>query len=205
MGTKERREKEKNDMRSSILKAADEIISEEGIENLSVRKIASKIEYSPGIIYHYFKDKDDILNTILMDSYSKIVKSLVVAGISEKSSEEKLKESMRCYIELALSMSEEYKTIMMSTSESILQHTSILFRGVSHERKAIGILCDTLKEFYKEMEIDESFLELTAQIIWTSIFGLIIRLITEKNVDEAYKEKLIERHINFIISGLRNL
>lgn len=49
---------------------------------------------------------------------------------------------------------------------------------------------------------DDSCIELTAQILWSSVFGLIIRLIIEKDSTEEQRHKLIEYHIDFIINGL---
>ena len=51
MGTKERRATEKEQLRHQILSAARELFVNEGYENVSMRKIAHKIEYSPTTIY----------------------------------------------------------------------------------------------------------------------------------------------------------
>jgi len=47
-----RREKGIEAMRKLIISTASEIIAEEGLDNLSIRKIAKKIEYSPSVIYN---------------------------------------------------------------------------------------------------------------------------------------------------------
>ena len=60
MGIKERRDVEKAEMKQKIMTAAIEIIEQEGYEKLSIRKIASRIEYSPTTIYLYYKDKAEI-------------------------------------------------------------------------------------------------------------------------------------------------
>ena len=60
MGIAERKEREREEVKDLILNAAREIFLSEGYENTSIRKIATKIEYSPGIIYHHFKDKNDL-------------------------------------------------------------------------------------------------------------------------------------------------
>ena len=45
-------------------------------------------------------------------------------------------------------------------------------------------------------------IELTAQVIWASIFGLIIRLIIEKDLPDEQRQNLIEHHINIVIDGM---
>lgn len=60
MAIKDRKEREKKEMQALILEAAKELFLKEGYEKTSIRNIAEKIEYSPGTIYQYFDDKDDI-------------------------------------------------------------------------------------------------------------------------------------------------
>lgn len=61
MGITERKSKQKEELRRMILDAALKLFVEEGLEHLSIRRIAETIEYSPTTIYLYFKDKNHIL------------------------------------------------------------------------------------------------------------------------------------------------
>jgi AcrR family transcriptional regulator len=61
MGITERKEKQKAEIRKMILDASMKLFVEEGFDNVSIRKIADLIEYSPTTVYLYFKDKNDIL------------------------------------------------------------------------------------------------------------------------------------------------
>jgi AcrR family transcriptional regulator len=60
MGIKERHERDRETVRQLILDAARDLFVKEGFENVSIRKIAERIEYSPAAIYGYFPSKDDI-------------------------------------------------------------------------------------------------------------------------------------------------
>jgi AcrR family transcriptional regulator len=60
MGIKERQERDRESVRRAILDAARELFVSEGYQNVSIRKIAERIEYSPAAIYSYFPSKDDI-------------------------------------------------------------------------------------------------------------------------------------------------
>ena len=60
MGIKERQERDRETVRRSILDAARELFVAEGFQNVSIRKIAERIEYSPAALYGYFPSKDDI-------------------------------------------------------------------------------------------------------------------------------------------------
>jgi AcrR family transcriptional regulator len=60
MGIKERHERDRNAVRRAILDAASDLFVTEGYQNVSLRKIADRIEYSAAAIYSYFPSKDDI-------------------------------------------------------------------------------------------------------------------------------------------------
>ena len=75
MGTKERRAREKEQLRRQILVAARELFVNEGYESVSMRKkFANKIEYSPTTIYLYFKDKADLLDSVCKETLPEPVK-----------------------------------------------------------------------------------------------------------------------------------
>lgn len=203
MSIRERKEREKNQRQELILNAANEIITVEGVGQLSIRKIANKIEYSPSVIYHYFRDKEDIINHLMQRSYQKIIKALASAQALASEPREKIREMNRNYIDLALEMSEQYLAIMLNKSPSILEHTSILVPDAAKKRAALEILCQNIKELYPNQSVDDSLIELTAQTIWTATFGLIIRLITEKElISQEQKNKLIEHHLKIIVEKI---
>ena len=123
MSTDERKEREREKRKELILNATEEIIISEGIDNISIRKIANKIEYSPAIIYYYFKNKDEIINSLMTKGYKRILSTLTSVTTSDKEPKEKLKEGLNKYILMALSTPLEFKTIMLSNSQSVLKHT----------------------------------------------------------------------------------
>ena len=72
MGSKERRERAKENLREQIMDAARELFVSEGYESVSMRKIADKIEYSPTTIYLYFKDKTDLLVQLCDETFARL-------------------------------------------------------------------------------------------------------------------------------------
>jgi AcrR family transcriptional regulator len=72
LGIAERREREKEALRTRIVEAARDIVSEKGLDALSMRSIAERIEYSPGTIYLYFKDKDDLLGEVIKAGFERM-------------------------------------------------------------------------------------------------------------------------------------
>ena len=62
-------EREKEAVRTAILQAARELFVSEGYRNVSMRKIAERIEYSPAAIYSYFPAKDDIFFALAEEGF----------------------------------------------------------------------------------------------------------------------------------------
>src|SRR3954467_14244690 len=69
MGIKERHERDREAVRLLILDAARELFVREGYDNVSIRKIAERIEYSPAAIYGYFPSKDDIFFSLAEEGF----------------------------------------------------------------------------------------------------------------------------------------
>lgn len=192
-----RREREIEAMRELIISAAKEIIAKEGFDNLSIRKIANKIEYSPAIIYHYFKDKDEIMNQVMRNGYMRIISAITKSADEDLKSSDKLKRITRDYIEEALSMPDEFLAAQLNQSPYALKHTSSLYRGASKEKPALTALCKCLKEIYTNL--DDEQIELKSQMIVVSTFGLIVKLVIEKDLDEEQRQRLIETFIEEVV------
>jgi AcrR family transcriptional regulator len=69
MGIKERQVRDREAVRRAILDAARELFVDEGFQNVSIRKIAERIEYSPAAIYGYFASKDDIFFALAEEGF----------------------------------------------------------------------------------------------------------------------------------------
>ena len=72
MGIKERHERERETRRRAILDAARDLFTAEGYRNVSMRKIAERIEYSPAALYSYFASKDDIFFALAGEGFERM-------------------------------------------------------------------------------------------------------------------------------------
>lgn len=192
-----RREREIEEMKELIISAAQEIVAEEGFDRLSIRKIAGKIEYSPSIIYHYFKDKDEILDNVIRSGYMKIVNAVSKAYGESLTPVERLKIMTQNYIDEALRLSEEFLAAQMSRSPQILRHTSYLYKGASGEKQALSVLCKCIKEVHPHINDEQA--ELKAQIIASSTLGLIFKLTAENGIDSIQRQRLINCFIEEVV------
>src|SRR5690606_10552707 len=62
-----RRERERALLRKNILQAASQEFLEHGYEDFSLRRVAERIGYTPTTIYLYFRNKDDLLHSTVLE------------------------------------------------------------------------------------------------------------------------------------------
>jgi len=201
MVKKEHQLRKQEETKKKILDVARNIISEEGIKGISIRKITKALDYSPGIIYHYFKDKNEIVETLVGEGYGRILASVKSVKRNEAEPEKEIEEAFTNY-KAALESSEYYKAVMLSDDPSILKKTGLLEQGVSKKNPAINILSENIERGISRNRYAAWDSELTAQIIWTSTFGLVLRLMTEKDISQEQVNRLIDHHFNVLLKGL---
>ena len=90
MGIKQRREREKQEVRQDILIAAREIALHEGWQAVTIRKVAERIEYSPSMIYEYFASKEAMLLALHSEGSHLLALALKTAKRSSDDPEERL-------------------------------------------------------------------------------------------------------------------
>jgi AcrR family transcriptional regulator len=62
--------------RDEVLAATWRVIARHGLAGTTVRKIAREAGYSPGVLAHYFSDKQDILGSALVLSHRRVVERM---------------------------------------------------------------------------------------------------------------------------------
>src|SRR4051794_11201923 len=108
MGVQERRAREKERNRGEILDAARAFFVKEGYEHVSIRKIADKIEYAPGTIYLYFRDKAEILDRICEETFSKLEQRMHAINKDPASPLDGLRRGLRTYVQFGVDNPNHY-------------------------------------------------------------------------------------------------
>ena len=79
MGITDRKLRQKEEVRASILDTAWEMVVTEGWHSFSIRKIADAIEYSVPVIYSHFENKDAILLEFNKKGFQLLAEALAAA------------------------------------------------------------------------------------------------------------------------------
>lgn len=203
MGIRERKARQKESLRQEILNAAREILLKEGSNQLSMRRIAERIEYTPTTIYLYFKDKADILFHLCEEVYGRIVEIMQSAGAGVYDPVECLYATIRSYIEFGLSQPDRYRIAFMTDITPSVDPTNFLKAGTMGVT-AYELLGERVKKVAGEDRSSPEEIEATTQTLWALAHGVVSLLITYRDFPWADREILIETAINMAIEKLRN-
>ena len=199
MGVKERRAREKEQLRRQILVAARELFVNEGYENVSMRKIANKIEYSPTTIYLYFKDKADLLDSVCKETLLNLLNTFAQLKSDVSDPVETLRKSGRAYVEFGLKYPQDYKLTFVIRPQ--------FQEGLGLEEGSVGEkVFDYLREMVSECIEHQRFrqvdVETTGQVLWSAVHGVTLLLIDFPEFPWTEKDKLIDTVIQTTIAGL---
>ena len=102
-------------MHKRILNGARKVFLEKGYEQTSMRNIANEINYSPGSLYFYFKDKSEIFHELHREGFQLLLNQLkVLDKVADPF--ERLKANGRVFIQFAKE-NKDYYNLMFIVDE----------------------------------------------------------------------------------------
>src|SRR5262249_21218093 len=108
VGSAERREREKQELRTKILDTARELFVTDGYEAVTMRKIAERIEYSPTAIYLHFADKESLLLEVISAGFAALAAQFAKL-VKVQDPIERLMKCGRAYVEFGLAHPNHYQ------------------------------------------------------------------------------------------------
>lgn len=195
MGIADRKERDKEELRERILAAAKFLFLEKGIDKTSIRNIADHIEYSPGIIYHYFKDKNEIFHALHQLGFQQLIGKMQVLG-SVRSPMERLKAMGSIYINFAIENPDMYD--LMFIKEAPIDHVCSTDDDCWKEGGGtFNFLRITIDDCIAAGHFKDHDAEALSFMIWSVVHGMV-SLHIRKRCDVV----LPQRKDNIVTEGL---
>jgi len=196
MGVQERRAREKANIREEILDAARTLFVKEGYEHVSMRKIAEKVEYAPGTIYLYFRDKAEILQRLSDETFAKLEKRMMAIHADPASPLDGLRRGLRTYIQFGIDNPNHYIVTFVQAKQLPQDHQPQAGeRCFDRLRAAVGRCVEA-----GQLNCDDA--EEVAQALWAGAHGVTTLLIT-CNFPFIEPNRLIDRVVHILIEGIR--
>ena len=209
MGPKNRREKEKEQRKKAILKAARKLFIKRGCNPVTVANIAKKADLSKGAIYLYFSSKEEICAQILMDEIARFHQKVAHLFDNGETATEVLSDFSTLYIDFFLNDRELFRILM----NFMLHNANMDFTDETDKRiifetnKAISV---TERIFHYGIDRGEFFIkEQEAVSMRNALWGLLngvlaLHLFTgRESMREERIRKNVKRGLGVFIEGLK--
>jgi AcrR family transcriptional regulator len=171
MGITERREREREEIRTRILDAARELFDSEGYEHVTMRRIAEAIEYSPTTIYNHFEDKDDLVRALCEEDFSRL---LQVFREEEPPADplDWIRGLARAYARFGLELPNHYRFMFMTA------HKKESHGPLSPGDQSFEVLRMAVARAIETGQFRRGDVNTVAQVLWSSLHGVVALLIT---------------------------
>ena len=183
------------DLRSTLVDAASNMLKEEGIEGLSLRKLADKVGVSRTAPYHHFKDKNELLCAIAEQGFSRWQQDATeIFKQIDLSPREKYRQFIQGYIAYAADNPELYDLMFGRTIWKQNTATQSL-RDVAYP--SFNQQVNMTRQWQQQglMPAGEDTLRL-AQVTWGTIHGIARLLIDGIYADRSHIEEMCDCAVN---------
>ncbi len=207
MGIHERKQREKEHRRNQILEAARTIFSAKGFNSTTMEEIANQAELSPGTLYLYFKNKEELhtfLSIEILEYLTREIKKVVTKDISV---DEKLDRLTDVFINVY-----EYDPMILinlfhlQSGEALKNLSFEVLRKLKRtSSEAHGAIADVIREgIDKDMFINEHPVAL-ADVVWATFSGVVLWVDSKRflNNQKDFVKPTLKTAFAIIGNGLR--
>lgn len=201
MGIRERQSRERETVRRKILNAARTLFLNESYANVSMRKIAEQIEYSPGAIYSYFTSKEDIFFALAEEGLQ-FVRTHCAAASRANSPLERVRDAFWRFYTFSKEQPEYFSLIFVDSAVP----------RISRDWERFSSMRELRHEIEQDIQqcIDEGvFPGVDApgpvfRLLWTAAYGVAVFRLSHRLAPGEDSDALAHDLLDATIAGLRH-
>ncbi len=189
---RERQQLKNAETRQAILDAAVRIGLEEGFDALSIRKITDELGYSAGIVYHYFKDKQEILDTIHNEISLELYEAVRAHIKPDRSFAKNAKVVFRVVSEITAYEPEKFKLLLL---DKYSQHSEATDIWINMIRECVELG----KQSGELRDVDTDIVSYT---LLNAFLVLQIIIHDVGNIDSGKIERIYDTELDIMLNGM---
>jgi len=161
-------------LKEMIRNAAANIIKDKGLKKLTVRGVAEVIGYSPGTIYNFYKDMDDLVTGVNLLTLSRLEAFCRERMALARTDFSKIRALAHAYVDFARDNLPLWESIFMrlpTESDGPIVPAEI---PEENKQQILSLFCmieDVLKEF---MQLSPSKAKRSARLLWACLHGIAV-------------------------------
>lgn len=187
------------DLKNALIQAGVEILAQEGVGGLSLRKVAKQAGVSHAAPYSHFVDKQALIAAISTEGFKQL--SLQIREIFEANQPEPatlLVETAWAYLQFALNEPDRFKLMFSSVLEKEKEYPEF----VEYSKKNFSQIVEVIKLCQSAGIIRAGTPDLTTVSIWSTVHGLVM-LVLEDQISHTVLEQHTLREM--LIFSLRQM
>lgn len=168
-----------NDGKEKILQAAQRVIVQHGISGATMRGIAREAGLSTGAIYHYYKNKEEVLYDIMDKSLSESTRISEKSKYKEETPEAIIAEISENILKRFEKISENRLQLYLS-HEAMVGNEELVSKFKEKYKEWISRTEDLIKILYQRE--DNKYTRAFASLLIGAIDGVVLQLMLGANV-----------------------
>ena len=158
------------DLKNALIKAGVEILSKEGMEGLSLRKVAQRAGVSHSAPYSHFPDKQSLIAAISTEGFNQLYSELDAAILAyPKNPKKQLQQGARTYVQFALNNTDTFKIMFSGALEKEKEYPAF----VEISSKTFQRVVDVVRACQEAGLLNSSSAERMAVAVWGQVHGII--------------------------------
>lgn len=158
------------DLKNALIKAGVEILSKEGIEGLSLRKVAQRAGVSHNAPYSHFSDKQSLIAAISTEGFKQLYAELDAAVLAYPDDpKQQLLEGAWAYVQFATNNIDTFKIMFSGILEKEKEYPD--FVEISHQ--TFERVVDVVRTCQSAGILNSTPPEVMAVAVWGQIHGII--------------------------------
>lgn len=207
MGIYERKQREKEQRRQEIIAAARKVFSSKGFNTATMEEIASEAELSPGTLYLYFKNKEELHTSLSIEILKHLADQIRKVVKEDVSVEKKIERFRDVFIDVYDYDSNILINLFHLQSGETLHNLSdeVLHQIKEHSAFAHGAIIKVVKQGIQEgIFIDEHPVAL-ADVLWASYAGIVLWVDSKRllNDQKDFVKPTLTTAFKIISKGLK--
>jgi AcrR family transcriptional regulator len=188
-----------SDLRSRIAQVAQELFASEGIEGISMRKLAHRAGVTATAIYRHFRDKDEILDALISVGLAALSDYLAPA-LKAKDPERRLRELIDAYLRFAIEQPKYFDLAFLVPSPSTRMSEEL----ERHNRATFKLAIEQVAACMERGIFQPGDPIETAVFLWSTAHGLVTLFRMNRfGPDSQQFSALYRSTIERAIQGLR--
>lgn len=193
----------RQEKQSAIFEAALKVIKEKGFHKARIADIADEAKISYGLVYHYYKNKDDLCNEILIIWWAKLYELLENIKNNGEPFQTKLRELILYFLDTYQRQPDLMNIFITQISRS---STNMTQTRLDHFKKFIILTESILVQGQEKGVLRSDFEALYLTYIFLGALDTFLSVMVlgdQKIKNDAHKEKIAATILEVFLNGAK--